>query len=190
MADGLIDVKIDGRMVKELEGYLQRFPDRAPGLAADALNRAGTAGRMAMVDRIAQTHFVEESAVKKTVKITTASASRLSVHIRSIGAVLRLGNFNVTQGLDRLVHVQILRGGAAKPWRHAFTGRMQNVTKGGKFAVYTRVGKERLPIKQEMGPAIPSMLHKEEDQAHVEFIAQGTFLDRLMRGFDLLEKSK
>lgn len=194
-------ITLDARTIMRTEEFLQRFPKEAPKYIADAVNRAASATKTAMIKRITETHNVTPAAVKKTLTVTHANSTSLAATVKLRGLVIRLAQFSLAQDINsREVLAAVLHGESPKPLGPmVFFGRMirgQKKRKTGVFsyqknkvAVFKRLGSERLPIKQLFGPAIASMLHADaEGIKQIEARAQQVMIERLHRGFDQLER--
>lgn len=175
-------IGIDKAQLKNLEVELAHLPGGARKALVTSLNRTIKGCRTDAAKAVSKTFFVTQADVKKTMRIRAANKNHLEASVISEAAVMPLSKFRVSpKGITnprprRGLVVKVRRsGGGRQKLQHGFWVRL-----GGHLGVFTRVGKNRHPIKQRYGPAIPSMI---KDSGAFEIIQKGAD-ERLRKNID------
>lgn len=137
-----------------LEDLFKSTPKQAKIILWRALNRAATAGRTRASVSIRQNYIIKAGDVKKSIKLKSASLSRLNAELRASGPVTPLMLFRVSPGTP--VKAAVKKFGM-KPIDNAFVTRSR-----GGVNVFVREGASRYPIKALYGPSIAQMLGNED----------------------------
>lgn len=150
-------VTVTTEHVEKAQAMLAHLPGQSQKVLARALNRALENARSNTVKSARDEYQVKATEVRKTLKITRATSTRLQAVVSSRGMVLPLSAFSVkpkTPNGRRRTPIRVgVQKGSAEALRNAFIARV-----GGRLGVYERVGKARLPIKQLYGPSVPQMI--------------------------------
>lgn len=181
----MIQIRVDN--AERIEKLFEDTPKEAKTVLVRAINRSATAAKTRSSVLIRKNYIVKAEDIKKRIKIRNATASNLSAQIRASGPVTPLMKFDVTPNSPEtvIVRARVKKGSGRKVIKHGFVNKMSN----SHVNVFTRVGKNRLPIKGLYGPSIAQMMGK--DEIAEEIIKRGqTVLDerlehelnRLLRG--------
>ena len=186
-----IEVDTQGQIVA-IGQRLEKLAFEAPDVLRLSLNAAARKVRRQLVQDVADTYTVEDSALKESGKgaprLQTAKPGKLEAVIRSKGPMLDLLEF-MTRQTDRGVQAKVLESGSLKFLEKggaaAFIGRFSNghtaVLQRQMGQTYTmagaqsRIQKYGTPshgqwpdltrVKKLLGPAVPSMMANPEIQA-------------------------
>ncbi|WAJ30620.1 phage tail protein [Antarcticirhabdus aurantiaca] len=162
----MLTIKIKGDGLKQIEQALEALSDEQGKRAiARAMNEVGKTMRGKVIRATAKQVGASQAIVKKRGRITSkpATAGSLSYVISSQGGHMLLKDFGAKQNR---------KGVRAKPWGQgrtfggAFMGARPGLSTrklGGN--VFHRTGKERLPIQNMYGPAVPVEMVKGEAEA-------------------------
>jgi len=145
--------------IRELENDLKTMGAQAPVLMARALNRAGVAGKTAMVKAVVADTGIRQKEIEREVRLDKANVARPRVSVQIQGRRIPLIAFQArgpepSKGRGRGVSYK-LRGSRGRIG-YAFIATMP----GGHRGVYKRRGKGRLPIKELFGPSLPHVFAK------------------------------
>ncbi|MBM4319684.1 MAG: hypothetical protein FJ125_06930, partial [Deltaproteobacteria bacterium] len=150
---------------------LAHLPGAAAQAMARALNRALEGARTAAAKQTRAEYRVSTAAIKATMRLVRATASRLEAAVVSRGQRIPLFTFGPkpdqpgTGGVGKpQLRVGVKRAGGRKELQSAFVARVGRVAR--------RKGKERFPLESLFGPAVPQMMHNEAVIARVEAIVQ------------------
>ena len=154
----LFNVVVDAKEFRKVELQLRDQQKQAGAVIARALNRAATAAKTAAVKEVRQGYYVKAKDVNKTIKIYRASRSKLGAVVVSKDSKLPLDKFRFSPRTRPKrppkggIKVAVKKTGL-KTLPHAFLVNHDTGTQ-----IWQRVGKDRLPIRRLMGPAVPQML--------------------------------
>lgn len=137
----------------QTKAAMRKLKDKAPIAIARALNRARTAARTVQVREMSRDMGISQSAIKKEVRETNATPTKLFCRIEVTGARIPLYQFKARQ-TKRGVSYK-LPGGAGKI-DSAFIATMRS----GHMGVFKRKGARRLPIQELYGPSLPRVFEK------------------------------
>lgn len=120
-------------------------------------------------------------------KVITARASDPSAVIRSRGPMQEIMAFMTRPNTETgAAAAKVLNSGSMKPLEKgdlkAFLARF----KSGHVAIVQREGRERLPVKKLLSPAVPHMLGNEEVREQAEGIAYATLQKEIQKRIDKL----
>ncbi|MEG0473122.1 MAG: phage tail protein [Solibacillus sp.] len=171
---------------EQIEAMFDATPRQANIVLSRAINRAAIAGQTRASVNIRKEYYIKAGDIKKHVKIRKATANALSSQLRASGPVMPLMKFDVTPSSPNATQVRArVKNGSRKPIESGFIARTGN----GHTNVFTRVGRERLPIKGRFGPSVAQMLGKGEVVDDIQTRIQDVLdtrldheLDRLLRG--------
>lgn len=125
--------------------------------AAQALNQAAAAAKMAMADAIAADLHVKTSDVKRFLWVTPATADKLEAIVYPLGKagipLVKLGATGPEPSRGKGGGVTVPGLGA---FPHAFLAKMPS----GHRGVFERKGKVRLPIQELTTESIPSAFRR------------------------------
>lgn len=145
--------------INELWADLQKMGSKAPALMARALNRAGTAGKTAMVRAVVKDTGIASKNVSREVVLDKANRSQPKVTITVAGKRIPLIAFSArgpepSRGKGRGVSYRLPTGRGRV--RDAFI----TTVGAGHRGVFKRKGKARFPIVELRGPSIPHVFQK------------------------------
>ncbi|WP_036217048.1 phage tail protein [Lysinibacillus sphaericus] len=154
----MIQIRVDN--AERIEQLFENTPREAKIILVRAINRGATAARTRSSVLLRKNYIMKAEDIKKRIKIRKATANNLSAQIRASGPVTPLMKFDVTPSTPQsvIVRARVKKGGSRKVIKHGFVNRMSN----SHVNVFTRVGRNRLPIKGLYGPSIAQMMGKEE----------------------------
>ena len=187
-----IDIAPPKGLVEKALRELAHIKDGAPRAMSAALNKTATGAKTEIKRIVAAEYFISQKDAGSTLSIQKASPGDLEAKIISAGPVIPLIKFRVSRKAPptpkRGVKAKVKRQGgggiAAEGGRKGFLATMSS----GHTGVFVRTNKKRLPVKQLMGPAIPSMIdkHLPEINAKVQVRMEKNLeheIDRIEKGF-------
>lgn len=185
----LVDIAAELVKANSILGHIK---NGAPRAINGALNRTIDGVKTDIVAHVRNTYDIKPGEVRKLLKATHSKPTTLQASIRAKGSRIPLIQFHVTpnkpgqQSSGTVLRASVKQSGG-KPIPGAFVMKMSD----GKLGVAMRVGKQRLPVKELYGPAIPQMIGEENIQKYVMNGADERFkkridheIDRLLSGFD------
>lgn len=125
--------------------------------AESALYRAATSGKASAAKEVGKNYFLKSSDFKKYTKSSQhvqKSGNEISIGLNFRGYHVPLIRFNSKITSNGLYKVKVRRDSTGGTLRHVFRATMSS----GHIGLFERSGKERLPIKQKMGPSVPQMM--------------------------------
>lgn len=165
--------------LERLQERLKDVPKKIPVVTARAINRAAEAARTEGSRFVRETYHVKHTAVLKKIKIKKAYPADLVADIRVTGRPLSVINFRVrknkplpTRGKYAVVRVKKGGGGRIK-------GSFVLTTTQGYTNVFTRVTKDRFPLRSIHGPSVPQMMGNKEGLKKMEDKAREVLDKRL-----------
>ena len=170
---------------------LSHIENGAPRAISNALNRTIDGVKTDVVREVVAQYDIKPGGIRKIITVAKAFPSKLTASIGSAGSPIPLIQFSVnpskpTKGQNSPISVSVKRSGG-KTIPGAFIARASS----GKIAVMARVGKERLPIKELFGPAIPQMMGEPGVKERILAGAEERFTKRIDHEVAwLLEKGK
>lgn len=171
-------IRLRAEGVREIQRNLGRIEDKAPQAVMRALNRAGAGVKTEAIRKDQETYTVKSSDIRPTIRLSNASIGDLKVRISSREGNLPLIRFKSTPNKPPKKQPRVLKAtvkkGEPKKVKSAFV-----TTVGGHVGVLTRVGRNRLPIKELYGPAVPVQLNEPGVVTHLEREAERRMMDRL-----------
>jgi hypothetical protein len=175
--------------LQELKKDLEAMAERAPGIVARSLNRAGVSGQTAMVKAVAADTGLQQKHVKREIRLDRASRVQPKVALTIRGRRIPLVSFGArgpepSKGRGRGVTYRLPSGRGRIP--SGFIATM----KSGHRGVFTRwpgqekskrhgrsASRPQLPIQEKFGPSIPHVFEKKLDVFAAA--AQESFLKNL-----------
>lgn len=151
-----VEVMLD---TKDLDQDLREMGRSAPLIMARALNRAGTAGRAAMVKVMKKDTGIASKNIRDEIRIDKANRSRPVVRVEIRGRRIPLIAFGAkgpepSRGKGRGVSYKLPTGRGRIG--NAFISTMPS----GHRGVYKRKGTKRLPVRELFGPSLPHVFQK------------------------------
>ena len=153
------DIKITAtsEQIEKAVKMLTGVPGGAEKALSLSLNRALDSAKTEAVRAVAEEYTVKQKIIRPTMRVKKSSTSNLEAEITSVGGSLNLlANFKVSPRTDTTgnkrqpIRVEIRKKGTlTRSFVH-------------KNHVWSRIGKERLPIRPLYGPAVPVMLNNEQ----------------------------
>src|SRR5690348_11331324 len=147
----MIDVRIENNGI--VLSDFQIYPKAVTRALVRSLNRAITAGRTLMAQRVSKDTGLKSSTVKAAMKSQKATAARPVAALSTGLTRIPLVQFRARQ-TRRGVSYRL--GGASSRIPNAFLATMAT----GHTGVFRRVGKKRLPIKELFGPSLGHVFAK------------------------------
>lgn len=180
-----------GQIDKALK-ELAHIKDGTPRAVSAALNKTATGAKTDIKRLVVADYFVKQKDVGETLSIKKASPGNLTATVITAGSVIPLIKFRVSRRTPptpkRGVKVNVKRDGnggiAGKGGQKGFLAAMHS----GHTGIFVRAGKGRFPIKELMGPAVPSMVNKHIEEINTKVQARldknmDHEIDRIERGF-------
>lgn len=179
--EALIRIDVD----QELQRIIQQMNSlsdqiAAPNILRNALNATARKVRRQMVADVKSEYAIKNTkALRDTAqggpKVLTASSANLSAAIHSRGPMQDIMSFmtrpNTQKGAAR---AKILSSGSLKPLEMDGLKAFVTTFASGHTAIVQRRGKDRLPVKKLLSPAVPHMLGNEAVRAQAEALAYET----------------
>ncbi|WP_068775771.1 phage tail protein [Paenibacillus sp. FJAT-26967] len=157
-------IEIDGDM-QAAQKAIEDIQRLAPKAVRAALTRAGQGVKTEAGRKIRETYTIKAKDVTQTIKVTRLGD--MGLRLSSKGSNIPLIRFKTTPNSPQSEQPKVLKAavkkGKKKPVSGAFVAQL-----GGHVGVVTRVGKQRLPIKELYGPAVPVMLGSDGVREHLE----------------------
>lgn len=149
-------------LLADLQAELRGMGHAAAPILARALNRAGTAGKTAMVRAIRADTGLTSKAIEREIKVDKANRTRLVVTFQIGAERIPLIAFSArgpepSRGRGRGVSYRLPTGRGRIP--NAFIATMRT----GHRGVYTRTTTSRLPIVEKRGPSVAHVFLKFQD---------------------------
>lgn len=179
--EALIRIDVDQELQRIIQ-QMNSLPDQiaAPNILRNALNATARKVRRQMVADVKSEYAIKNTkAMRDTAqggpKVLTASSANLSAAIRSRGPMQDIMSFmtrpNTQKGAAR---AKILSSGSLKPLEMNGLKAFVTTFASGHTAIVQRKGKDRLPVKKLLSPAVPHMLDNEAVRAQAEKLAYET----------------
>lgn len=190
----LLEIDVD----KELQKIIQRLnslPDQiaAPNILKNAINSTARKVRKQLVEDVKGQYAIRDTRGLKDEKqggpkVLTATTANMSAAIRSRGPMQEIMTFMTRPNQETgAAAAQVLASGSMKPLEmsglKAFLATFVNENSRGErtnhTAIVQRRGKERLPLKKLMSPAVPHMLGNETVRSQAEALAYEILQDEI-----------
>ena len=172
----LLESDVDEELQKIVQ-QLNRLPDQiaAPNILKNAINSTARKVRKQIIKDTRGEYAIKNAKILKdesegAPRVLTANTSNMSAAIRSRGPMQEIMTFKTrpNQGTGAAA-AQVLTSGSMKPLEmnglKAFLATFVNKNSKGErtehTAIVQRRGRERLPLKKLMSPAVPHMLSNE-----------------------------
>ena len=185
----LIEIDVDEELRKIIQ-KLDSLPDQiaAPNILKNAINSTARKVRKQLVKDAKGEYAIKNTKIltdesEGGPKVLTATTASMSAGIRSRGPMQEIMSFMTrpNQGTGAAA-AQVLASGSMKPLEmnglKAFLATFVNENSKGErtehTAIVQRRGRERLPLKKLMSPAVPHMLGNENVRAQAEALAYET----------------
>lgn len=164
----MIDIAINKNDIANARQFLKGFGKTAERAVSRALNRAVAGVKTDAAKASRKAYNVKATRVKKGFKIKKAGNTVLEAVAVSSGPRIPLINFGARPSKPGVrkplagASVQVKQG--RKNVRHSFAAKMRT----GHTGLFRRKDKERLPIQELYGPAVPQMIGNEKIQAEIK----------------------
>lgn len=150
----------------DIKQSLRQVEKSMPKAFYSALNRVSQGLRTEAARKTRETYDIRAGDVRNT--ITFSKSGSLDFIMKSRGPNIPLIRFKTKPSKvpvrpPKVLKASVKRSGG-KPIPGAFVARM----KTGHVGVYIRSGKERLPVGQLYGPAVPVMMSSPEVSEHLQ----------------------
>lgn len=166
-------ISIDKENMELAEQALAGMPEAVSKAAARAINRAISKAKTNAVKKVTAEYYISANRVEETIKVKKSTASILQGSIFSKGRSRALSYFKTN---PNVIGQKPKNGIFAKVKKSSAGGYIQRgfFTKfrSGHKAVVERVGKKSLPVKEFVGPSVPSMLGSKSVREYIEPIAE------------------
>lgn len=187
----MIETQIDvgtGEL-EEVKRRLGIFDSKAPSVLANAINRTVTNIKKSMAQQASKGYNITSGEVKKTIKVSKATRSKLQGATISKASPIALSKFKVSPNRPvshsgsgkpspKLYKVSVEKGSANKALDvnpKAFIAIMQS----GHHGLMRRISGNSYPIKQLYGPSVPQMIKNEKIMAGIQEEARSTLHKRI-----------
>ncbi|GEM_PF-1468040 len=184
-----ISIVADERQMRRALSELSHIKNGAGRAMASALNRTLTGLKSDAAKEVRNSYIIQHKDVLRVLKTTKATKTKLVAELKGTYDKISLSKFRVTP--KRTIGVRPKKGLKVTVKKNE-GGRMQHgfiATVGGGVQVFTRKGKDRLPIKKHFGPAVVQMLASDEVDAKIQRQAQERLnknmaheIDRILQG--------
>ena len=170
-------IVIDDQALKEVQQRLGPLAEKAPNAISNALNRAVTNVSSNITKEVHKDYHIKAADVKETLKIFKANRSNLSAEVKSRGKTIGLDKFKVSPKTVNPKRKSQLKIAVKKDGVKQILGAFIASLNGTK--VFTRDGKNRLPITRKFGPSVPQMIGSDETSEKINHQAYVTYETRL-----------
>ncbi len=152
-------IEINKDDIQNAETFIKGFGKEGERAIIRSMNRAIMGVRTDSVKAVKQEYNVKPTAVRKSFQIQKAKGNIFQAIAIASGNRIPLINFGARPNKPGCrkpaVGVRVKVKKTPKVLKHSFVARMR---KSGHVGIFQRLGKDRLPIDQKFGPAIPQML--------------------------------
>ena len=153
-----VEIKFDKKKLKRVQAILKEIPGAMGPVMSRGINKTATAAKTRIVRAIAAEVKVAQKAIRDRISLDRASSNRWQATLHITGKRIPLINFGANKLVSGDISYQIDPSGGRKRITY---DRQTNpvffaVMKSGHKGIFRRLG-PRLPIKELMGPSIPSV---------------------------------
>lgn len=171
----MIKIEANNSEIKRLLKELESTPQKIQTAARKSINATLTQAKKRIPKFVTSKYNISAAAVRKTINIRRASGNSLQGQIVSSGRGTPLINFKIRTAWNRrktrkrgapvrrkIVNVSIEKG----KWTRTpfFVATMKSGHKG----IFHRLNNSRLPIGENFGPSVPTMIGKRADELQKE----------------------
>lgn len=167
-----VRVNIDNRLKERLETMKKSGANKAATRAINTSMRS-TAAEAAKI--ISQDYNIKSSDIKKIIKFKFAKGADISGLLTAKSRPVSLLMYKARQ-IRKGLSVAVRRG-ARKVIESGFVAKMRS----GYNSTWKRVGKKRLPIKEQLGPTIPFLMNSDEYADSLQQYAKDNLVKNLKR---------
>ncbi|SHN77271.1 phage tail protein [Desulfitobacterium chlororespirans] len=166
--------------LQKLEEQLKDFPEQIPAVAVRAINRAAEASRSAVSKFVREEYFIGASNLTGRIKIKKAYQADMVADIYAKDRTISSINFKVRANKPlpkkgSYAHLRVKKsssGGMVK-------GSFITTVRGRHRNVFTRVTKNRFPLRSLHSPSVPQMMGHEDGIRVMEETAREVLEKRL-----------
>lgn len=175
---------LDEDRIRSLLGNMSK---KAPTVISRVINRVVTNVKKNISISVRKRYVVKTGDIKKTLSSSKATSSKLSAYVKSEGIKIPLYKFRVSpkeprpKNPPKSFKAKVLKSSSLKPLQ-GFVAKM----KSGHVSYFERSNKNRLPIKELYGPAIPQMIGQKEVWKNIEKDANETVEKRMVHEINRL----
>ena len=186
-----VTITIDAEAeIKEIIKKLDTLHDKAPSVLKNAINATARKVRTQMI-KDAQSRYVvkDKGALKNEAKggpkVYTARVTNLEAEIKSKGSMQDIMAFMTKPNTQAgAAAARVLNSGSFKALEVSGLKAFVATFKSGHQAIVQRKGKDRLPVKKLLSPAIPIMLGSEEISSKAEKLAYEVLQEEIQKRID------
>lgn len=177
----MLEITLKAPKIEEIKRDLKTYEKKAPQLLARVLNRTITNVQKNITSSVRSNYLVKSSDVKQTLSLSKASAYSPQASVKSYGTRILLYKFRVSPKTPRpsnppkTYKARVLKSSALKAVQGGFVAQMTS----GHIGLFKRIGTERTPVKELVGPSVPQMVGNKEILKKIESEAQKTIEKRL-----------
>jgi len=179
----MIEVKVDDRKLKQVYRDLKKVPRDMGKLMYRAIDKTAKNSRKQIVDRIANEIALKKKDIRDSIHYDKPSYTRWSARLDVYTNRIPLIKFGAKQ-TKKGVSYRIEKSGGREKIKSAFITEMpirgKKQTKRHE-GVFKRTGKERLPIRELLGP---SLGHVFENAGNIAEQVQSDTNKRLVKNID------
>lgn len=177
----MLEITLKAPVLETIKSNLNGYEKKSRQILMRVINRAIVNVQKNSIAAARKRYIVKVSDIKKTLKISKATAVKPTAQLKSIGKRIFLYKFRVSPKMPRpsrpprAYKAKVLKKSVLKPITGAFVAQM----KSGHTGIFQRNNKKRLPINELVGPAVPQMIGNEAVIKKIEQEAQNTINKRL-----------
>ncbi|MBP2655405.1 MAG: hypothetical protein H6Q73_2974 [Firmicutes bacterium] len=174
----MIELSAEG--IAKAHVLLSHIGNGAPKAISSALNRTIDGVKTDVTRKVTETYDIKAKDVRATLRVQKANTDTLQASVSANGSPIPLIKFRVTPNkpgqkkIGTLLRASVKRSGG-KPISGAFVAKF----KSGHIGIMQRDGKNRLPVKELYGPAVPQMMSENKVREYVVDGAGERFEKRL-----------
>ena len=191
MERAILEIDTEKELQKVI-AQLSRLPDQiaSPKILVGAINSTARKVRAQLLKNAKERYAISDKTAwkdesKGAPKVLTAGQSNLSATVRSRGPMQDIMAFMTRPNTEAgAAAAKVLNSGSLKPLEKGDLKAFVTTFASGHTAIVQREGKNRLPVKKLLSPAVPHMLGNEEVQAKAEGIAYETLQKEIQKRID------
>ncbi len=166
-------ISINKEDMELAEQALAGMPGAVNKAAARAINRAIIKAKTNAVKKVTAEYYISANRVDETIKVKKSTASILQGSVFSRGRSRALSYFRINpsqtgQKPKDGIFAQVKKSSTGGYIQRGFFTKFRS----GHKAVVERVGKSSLPVKELVGPSVPSMLGNKSVREYIDPIAE------------------
>ncbi|MBP2654247.1 MAG: hypothetical protein H6Q73_1816 [Firmicutes bacterium] len=173
-------IELNAEGIAKAHVLLSHIENGASKAISAALNRTVDGVKTDVTRKVAETYDIKAKDVRASLKAQKSTMATLNASVSGKGSPIPLIKFRVTPNkLGQQRTGTVLRASAKRSGGKPIPGAFLAQFKSAHIGVMQRVGKNRLPVKELYGPAVPQMMSENKVRQYVMDGANDRFEKRL-----------